>query len=230
MKWDLKNIFKLFLFLIFLLSGICIWFFKDNLEIVSIITNKELLNLKLESYGGKAPLIYILIQVAQVFVAPVPGEITGVAGGYLFGCLNGFLYSTFALTLGSIINFIFARLVGKEIIRSLIPQTYLEKFDRFFKNDGELIIFALFLFPGFPKDYFCLFLGITNLDFKKFMIFSTLGRIPGTFLLSLQGELISHGAYLLTTLLGVFLGLVSVLIFTNRSKIFNYLENNKTKS
>lgn len=230
MKWNLKNILKLFLFLIFLSSGICIWFFKDNLEIVNIITNKELLNLKLESYGGKAPLIYILIQVAQVFIAPVPGEITGVAGGYLFGCFKGFLYSTFALTFGSIINFLFARLVGKDIVRNLIPETYLKKFDRFFKDDGELVIFALFLFPGFPKDYFCLFLGITNLDFKKFILFSTLGRVPGTFLLSLQGDLLSGGAYLLTMLLGVFLGLVSILIFIKRRQIFDFLENNKKKS
>jgi len=51
-----------------------------------------------------APVIFIGLQALQVVVvvAPIPGEVTGILGGYLFGEWLGFLYSTIGLTLGSV--------------------------------------------------------------------------------------------------------------------------------
>ena len=43
--------------------------------------------------------VFIGIQALQVIVSPIPGELTGIAGGYLYGPFLGFLYSTIGLTL-----------------------------------------------------------------------------------------------------------------------------------
>ncbi len=62
------------------------------------ITNKETVKEFVESFGSASPFIFIVLQILQVVFAPVPGEVTGFIGGYLFGTGKGFLYSSIGLT------------------------------------------------------------------------------------------------------------------------------------
>lgn len=148
------------------------------------------------AFGEGAPIIFMLFQALQVVFAPVPGEATGFIGGYLFGVARGFIYSSIALTLGSWINFYIGRFFGKRYLRKLVPEKHLARFDEVVNQKGAVLIFILFLFPGFPKDYLCLFLGLSALPFKVFILMAAVGRMPGTFMLSLQGAMLFEGNYL----------------------------------
>ena len=66
-------------------------------------------------------MVFMGIQILQVIFAPVPGEATGFIGGYLFGVLEGFLYSSLALAIGSWINFSIGRFLGVRYVRKMIP-------------------------------------------------------------------------------------------------------------
>ena len=44
-------------------------------------------------FGALAPAAFVLIQIVQVLLAPVPGHALAVAGGYLFGPWLGAAYS-----------------------------------------------------------------------------------------------------------------------------------------
>ena len=135
--------------------------------------------------GG--PLAFMGLQILQVVLAPFPGEASGFVGGYLFGAMPGLIYSTIGLTIGSIINFTLARVLGRRYVAKWMPADSLERFDRLAKHQGTILFFAFFVFPGFPKDYLCIFLGLTALSFKVFILMAGIGRIPGTLMLSLQG-------------------------------------------
>ena len=63
------------------------------------------------AHGPRAPFFFILIQVLQVIFAPIPGEASGLLGGYLFGALPSFIYSSIGLTMGSAAAFGFGRLL-----------------------------------------------------------------------------------------------------------------------
>ena len=134
-----------------------------------------------------APLGFIAVQIFQVVLAPIPGEASGFAGGYLFGVLPGLLYSTVGLTTGSVINFMLGRKLGRRYVAKWMPAESLQRFDTLAKRQGAILFFIFFLFPGFPKDYLCIFLGLTSLSLKAFILMAGIGRIPGTFMLSLQG-------------------------------------------
>lgn len=175
---------------------------------------------EIESYKILAPLIFVSVQSLQVLIAPIPGEVSGLAGGYIFGAFKGFFLSSIALTIGSIINFLIARYAGKDIVRKFVPEKYFIKFDRFFEEEGKIFVFALFLFPGFPKDYFCIFLGITNIRFSLFFFFTLIGRMPGTMLLSIQGEMLYCGNYLITAVFAAFTAIVSFFLIFYRKKIY----------
>ena len=53
------------------------------------------------SLGPRGPLVTIALNVAQVLLAPIPGQFVGIANGYLYGVWLGTLYSTVGLLIGT---------------------------------------------------------------------------------------------------------------------------------
>ena len=76
----------------------------------------------IERRRAYAVFIFLGLQVIQVIVAILPGEITGFAGGILFGPLWGTVLSTLGLALGSWIAFNLARLVGRPLVEVFVSQ------------------------------------------------------------------------------------------------------------
>lgn len=190
----------------------------------SFISDRQRIEAVVKSFGPGAPFAFILIQILQVIFAPIPGEATGFMGGYLFGSIKGFVYSTVALTIGSVLNFMIGRFLGRRYVRKIIPIHTLTKFDRLVKRQGVIILFLLFVFPGFPKDWLCLFLGLSTLPIKVFTFIAAIGRLPGTLILSLQGEYLFEKNYpLLLTLIAVCL-IAAFLAFHFREKLYRWIE------
>lgn len=189
-----------------------------------IFSDRDQIKVFIASFDNGAPLVFIITQILQVLLAPFPGEATGFIGGFLFGPAKGFLYSSIGLTLGSLLNFSVGRFLGKHYVRKLIPAHQLERLDRIVKRQGVIVLFVLFVFPGFPKDYLCLFLGLTALPFTVFLLIATIGRMPGTLMLSLQGAYVFEQRYgLFALIMGVCLVIVFLAYFY-RDPLYRWLE------
>ncbi|HPY78352.1 MAG TPA: VTT domain-containing protein, partial [Anaerohalosphaeraceae bacterium] len=134
-------------------------------------------------------LVFIGIQITQVVIAFIPGEISGFIGGYLYGPVCGTLYSTIGLTLGSWIAFMLARFFGKPLIARAVRKEVFDKFNHFMEHKGLVVSFLLFLIPGFPKDYLCYIMGASRIPLTTFLIVSTIGRFFGTAMLSISGNI-----------------------------------------
>jgi uncharacterized membrane protein YdjX (TVP38/TMEM64 family) len=189
-----------------------------------LFSDREQIRQFISSFGSSAPPIFMLIQILQVLFAPVPGEATGFIGGYLFGVLPGFIYSSIGLTVGSWLNFMIGRFLGERYVRKLIPADQFKKIDGKVKRQGVILLFILFLFPGFPKDYLCLALGLSTLPVKIFVFLAGVGRMPGTFALSLQGAFLYEQNYVL---LGILLGaclILALICYAYRERIYLWVE------
>ncbi len=177
------------------------WFRAPLMEGVQmaldLLTDRGRVEAFVASFGTAAPLAFMAVQVFQVILAPIPGEATGFVGGYLFGAYAGCFYSTVALGLGSWINFLIGRYLGKRWVRRMMGIEKFGKFDHLIRHQGLLIVLLFFLFPGFPKDYLCLFLGVSTIPMRVFLPMAVLGRIPGTMMLSLQGALVFEKNYII---------------------------------
>ena len=189
-----------------------------------IFTDREQIKAFVTSFGTGAPAVFILIQILQVLLAPFPGEATGFIGGFLFGATKGFLYSSIGLTVGSLINFTIGRFLGKRFVRKLIPPAQLERMDNLVKHQGVIVLFALFIFPGFPKDYLCLFLGLSAIPLKIFIILTTIGRMPGTLMLSLQGSYIFEQSYGWFALIASVCLVLIFLVYRYREGLYRWIE------
>ncbi len=225
---------KLLLGLLLIVILILVVLFRDSIwENVSfyyhLLSDRDKVRDFIASFGLGAPLIFMGIQILQVIFAPVPGEATGFIGGYLFGVLQGFIYSSVALAIGSWINFSIGRFLGVRFVRKMIPVDKFEKFDSMLKRQGIIVLFLLFVFPGFPKDYLCLFLGLSTLPLKVFILLVSVGRMPGTFLLSLQGAYLFEENYVVLGLVAAVCAVLFVVIYRYRENLYLWIErfNNK---
>lgn len=203
--------------------------FRDSLwayiiYIYDLLADRDRIREFITSFGWGAPLVFMGIQILQVIFAPVPGEATGFIGGYLFGVLKGFFYSSAALAIGSWINFSIGRFLGIRFVRKMIPPDKFERFDSMLKRQGLIVLFLLFIFPGFPKDYLCLFLGLSTLPLKVFILMATIGRMPGTFLLSLQGAYLYEEKYLFLGIAAGACALMAGLAYRYRERLYQWAE------
>ena len=228
-----KKIMICILLALIVLGLVGLWFriplWQRIMDYYRLFSDRNQIRQFISSFGSSAPLIFMLIQILQVLLAPVPGEATGFIGGYLFGAVPGFIYSSIGLTLGSWLNFTIGRFLGERYVRKLIPAHQFEKIDGKIKRQGVIVLFIMFLFPGFPKDYLCLVLGLSTLPVKIFVLLAGIGRIPGTFVLSLQGAFLYEENYVL---LGVLIGaclILASICYAYRERIYLWVENLETK-
>ena len=172
--------------------------------------DRERVRAFLDSLGPLSFLGFILLQTLQVVAAPIPGEVTGVIGGFLYGPALGVFLSTVGLTLGSWINFVLSKTFGRPFVDKFVSKRTMDKYDYLLHHKGAFLVFVLFLIPGFPKDILCYIIGLGHLTTREFLIISTVGRFGGTVLLTLGGAYLRHQQYYRFSIL---LGVAVVVIF-----------------
>ena len=191
--------------------------------LVRLYVDKRFLKHTLREWGVLAPVIFMGLQALQVIVSPIPGELTGILGGYLFGEWGGLLYSTIGLTVGSVSAFAVGRWLGARYIRKLVSADIWRKMGFIVEAEGAILCFIIFLTPGLPKDVTCYLFGLSPMSFWVFAVVSTLGRFPGTWVLSAQGARTASGDYLQVMLLTAIVVAVALPLYYYRRQLVEWL-------
>ena len=181
------------LILIGIVAGLT--FFLYQTGVISFFLNKERIANFLNSLGPLSFIGFIILQASQVIISPIPGEVTGLIGGFLYGKFLGILLSTIGLTIGSWTAFSLSRWLGGPFVEKFVRKETMSRYDYLLHHKGAFLVFLLFLIPGFPKDFLCYILGLGHLSTKEFLVISTVGRFMGTVLLTLGGDYIRHHQY-----------------------------------
>ncbi|WP_322020304.1 TVP38/TMEM64 family protein [Clostridium butyricum] len=97
------------------------------------------------SMGNLGVFMLIFFQILQTVVAPIPGEVIQIAGGYVYGLPLGTIYSLIGLIIGSGIAFYFTRLIGGDFIANLLRKKKLKwMLDIMESRKFEIILFIIF--------------------------------------------------------------------------------------
>jgi uncharacterized membrane protein YdjX (TVP38/TMEM64 family) len=148
-------------------------------ELKSLFDRRDEIKEYVDQQGFRAVFLFICLQIFQVIVAAVPGEIVQVAGGYFFGTTRGAVFLTFGLIIGSIIAFFAARLLGYRLVKAFVSESKLTKLMRIVSSTkSEMALFILYLFPGIPKDLLTYIAGLTPINPGRFLVLAILGRMP----------------------------------------------------
>jgi len=176
------------------------------------------------AFGPWAPVVFVAVQAAQVVAAPVPGQVVGVASGYVFGLWAGTLYSMVGTVIGATLAFALARRYGRNYVERVLSPSVIGRFDDIVADDGRLAIFLLFLIPGPPDDAICFLAGITTIPLWQLVVIALVGRLPSVLLLNLAGaQIASEGLAIATAIL---LGVVAAtaVFYRERERILAFLE------
>jgi len=187
--------------------------------LVRLYVDKRFLKHTLREWGILAPVIFIGMQALQVIIAPIPGEVTGILGGYLFGEWVGLVYSTIGLTVGSLAAFTVGRWLGAHYVQRLVSPEIWRKLGFIVEAEGAILCFVIFLIPGLPKDMACYLFGLSPMPFWVFAVVSTLGRIPGTWILSAEGAHTAAGDYIEVIFLTALLVAVALPLYYYRNRL-----------
>ena len=133
-------------------------------------------------------LAYFGIQLASVVIAPLPSNITAVAGAYLFGLWSSFLLTWGAVTLGSAVVFGLARLLGRGFACQFVGEKLSEKYLDLIRRKRDVFLLLAFLFPFFPDDLLCILAGLTDISFKRFFLLVVLARPWGLLVACMVGS------------------------------------------
>ena len=163
------------------------------------------------SFGLWAPVASCFLMVLQVIVAPVPSFLITFANGLAFGVFWGWVLSVFGHVLAASVCFGISRALGRVPMEVLVGKAGLESADRWFARWGVYAVFAGRLLPGVAFDAISFAAGLTNMRFRNFLVATSLGIVPQTFLYSYLGRQAPEyvGLFLVTT--GIFLLAVIVV-------------------
>lgn len=196
----------------------------------SLLTDPQALRTAVEQAGPWGPGLFILLQLAQVIIAPIPGQISGFVGGLAFGAVWGTVYSMIGAAIGFTLIFIFARKLGRPFVERFVDRKLLDKFDYLTEANGTFVFFLIFLLPAFPDDIICYIAGLSKIRIPTLIAISLLGRLPGYFVLSLSGAGVAESNVQLTLAIVTILMIIFAVGIWQRKRLERFVERLSRKS
>ena len=81
----------------------------------------------IDRFAPFSQLFYFFIQFLSVVAAPIPSNVTALAGAVLFGMWEAFLLTWLAVVAGSVLVFWLARVIGQPFVERLVSRKVAEK-------------------------------------------------------------------------------------------------------
>lgn len=162
---------------VLLLLGYTIWDIAAGGPLTSLLSNRDRVVEVVNNMGFWAPLAYIALQIAQILFAPIPGQVVGGVGGYIFGWW-GILWTLIGSTIGYLIIILISRKFGRSLIEKIFKKETVDKFDFILGDNAAILLFLIFLLPGLPDDMVGYMAGLTNIKMSRLITLMTLGHIP----------------------------------------------------
>jgi uncharacterized membrane protein YdjX (TVP38/TMEM64 family) len=150
----------------------------------------------IRSFGAVGWLILLGLQVLQVFIALIPGELVESAAGYIFGPLIGTLICYIGIAIASVLIFRLTRRYGVKLVEVFITREKLLEL-RFLNTQRKRnrLLFLLYFIPGTPKDLLTYFAGLTDIPFNEFLTISLTARLPSIVTSTIGGHMLGSSNY-----------------------------------
>ena len=178
-----------------------------------------------QGMGARGVFVLLGMQVLQVIVTFIPGELVQMAAGLMYGPWLGTLIILVGCVLAGALIFVLVRRLGAPFVRDMVGEEHTEKFREFEKTGKlDLIVFILFLIPGLPKDTFAYLVPLTDMPMGRYLFLTTVGRIPGVFVSCFAAADISRGNYTRAAILFVIGAAIALVGVWQRERLEAFAE------
>ena len=175
-----------------------------------------------------AVILYVAVYVLQTAFSLPGGALMTLTGGFLFGSVLGTIFVNVGATTGATLAFLAARYVLRDWVEKKFGHR-IEPIQAGFAQNAFSYLLTLRLIPAFPFFLVNLVSGLTRMPLGTYVIGTSIGIIPGSFVYAFAGrqlgsinslaEIASPPVLMAFTFLGL-LALVPILHrkFTGRGK------------
>lgn len=170
------------LWLIIIILIILVFIFFD-----SVIPAPEAVKSWTDQFGVFGPLVVIGIIIIETVIAPIPGTLVPIVIGALYGIWPGILYAWVGNMIGSIIAFWIARKLGRPVVKKIISEEKIEKYDGYLHR-RRLMIWVAYFIPLLPLDVLSFVIGLSQIRFRFFLGVIAVGFTGNLLILTLFGE------------------------------------------
>ena len=195
-------------FLIFILLFLAVAWFVGR-PMVRFVQKPELFREWVDAHGIWGNLAFLGMMFLQVVVAVIPGEPLEIGAGYAFGFLEGTLLCLLGIFLGSAVVFLLVRRFGMHLVEVFFDREKIHSL-KFLQQSKkrDLLIFLVMFIPGTPKDLLSYFAGLTDIKLGRWLLITTVARLPSVITSTVGGNAVGEQNYLFAVL--VFAGTLVV--------------------
>src|SRR5881394_3150433 len=149
----------------------------------------EALQRRVMSLGAWAAVCYPLL-FAACSILLVQGGILAVGAGFFFGLWWGFVIVFAGNLIATAVSFALSRSIARRWLRQkLAANQTLRALGPAVERESWKIILLSQLHPLFPTSLLNYIYGVTRISFGSYMLWASIGRIPGVFLYVYLGTL-----------------------------------------
>ena len=217
-----KQHFTLFSVIIFILAMVSLTIIALPLIKTVISGNSDDFENFIDGFGAFGLIVMMLIQIAQIIVALIPGEVVEFVAGTIYGWFGGLIFCLVGIAAGQTLIFVAVRFFGKNFVEKVAGNENLKKFK--FLNDEKklkIALFILYFIPGTPKDLLTYIVPLTKINLKDFLIITLFARIPSIVTSTYGGDAFANKDY--KTLLVVYI--VILFISIGGAMLYRFWEN-----
>ena len=227
-----KKKLKIFKILVLIITIILLTFITIYLfPVIKNLSTKEgqiAFKEKVTNSGFYGVMLLFIIQIAQIFLFILPGEPIEILAGMCYGWVWGTIFIMVSSATIATLIFILVRKIGRQFVYDFSDEEKIKKLEKnkLFQNPKkiELILFLLFLIPGTPKDLLTYLAGLLPIKLSRFVVISTIARIPSIVTSTIAGANIATGDWKKGIILyGVIVAVVLLFLY-----IFNKFDKDKT--
>jgi len=203
-----KKTFKIFSVIVFAVAMILLTVIA--IPLITSYNNPEQFKAYIDGFGTWGFPIMLLIQIAQIVVALIPGEIIELVAGTIYGWFWGTLFCCLGILIGQFLIFKTVKFLGRDFVNNVAGSKVMNKF-KFLQDEKKLksVIFFLFFIPGTPKDLITYVVPLTKVPMRDFLIITLIARIPSVISSTYAGSAIADRDYMMLVIV-----YAAILIFT----------------
>lgn len=139
-------------------------------DVQTLFTSVDALRDYIAQFGSFGMIVFFVIQLISVILAPIPSNVTTIAGAILFGFWPSFLISVAATIGGAMIVFLLAKRFGFKFANRFIQKKVSDKYLKLMENKLDVFLILVFLLPFFPDDIICILAGLTPIKTGRFFV------------------------------------------------------------
>lgn len=123
----------------------------------------------IKSTGGWGMTVFVVLQILQVVILPLPAIVCYVSGVQIWGSWTAFGLASLGVFIGSMLSYLIGKRAGKKAAYWIAGKETVDKYARIIGTRGKAPFVIMQILPFFPDDILCIIAGLSSMNMAFFI-------------------------------------------------------------